>query len=111
MFLQLEHPVAGTSGRHRASPLPTYDAARVRAMLAAGRIVLKEDMPEEIKMATLLHEILHFIADLNDLPIVKNEQVISGLANGLMTFFKDNHEAVKRIAGIKKGAKRRRDTG
>lgn len=74
-----------------------------RSMLAAGRIILKEDMPEEIKMATLLHEILHFIADLNDLPIVKNEQVISGLANGLMTFFKDNHEVVKRIAGIKKG--------
>lgn len=58
-------------------------------------------MPEDIKMSTLLHEIIHQIADMNDLSIRESESSISVLANSLFDFLRRNQEVVKRIMGVK----------
>lgn len=70
-----------------------------RSNQAKGEILVRGDMSEDIKMQTLLHETLHMIADMNSLEIVKEETTISVLANGLITFMKDNPKLIHRILG------------
>lgn len=68
-----------------------------RCRLSKGRISLCPDMPEDIKMATMLHEIIHMMADMNSLSFLKDETGTSVLANSLLAFMKDNPDLIKRI--------------
>ncbi len=63
------------------------------------KILLDENLPENVKMQTLMHEIVHMIYQMNDLPHM-DEATISGLSNPLFDFLRQNPELVKRIAGI-----------
>ncbi len=68
-----------------------------RSDLKKGAICLKAEMPEEIKMQTLIHEIIHVLAGMNDLKIDGDEMTISTLASGLFDFFRQNPEIAQRI--------------
>mgnify|MGYP001363808658 CR=1 FL=1 len=49
-----------------------------------AKIYLRSGMPKDVARATLLHEIIHMIACMNDLgDIATNETVVSVLAHGL----------------------------
>lgn len=64
-----------------------------------GKIVLRRDMPVTAKNATLLHEILHMIADMNGLSEVANNEVsISVLATGLHAWMRDNKQLALEIS-------------
>lgn len=57
-----------------------------------GTILIRSDMPEDIKLGTLIHEIVHVVADMNGVQL--KEHVVASLANGLMTVLKDNAESL-----------------
>ena len=70
-----------------------------RASFKHGQIFIAENIPETTKMQTLMHEVVHVIADMNDLPHM-DDAMVSGLSNPLFDFMRQNPELVKRIAGI-----------
>jgi hypothetical protein len=69
-----------------------------RSNVITGRIVLRRDMPEDILLETLLHEVIHVIADTNGLAIRNDETVVSTLSVALMQFMQDNPGLVARMA-------------
>ncbi len=56
-----------------------------------GRIKISSDIPSDAQAATLLHEVLHQISDMNGLDI--EEVQVCVLANALFGFLRDNHWA------------------
>lgn len=60
-------------------------AAMGRSNSKIGQILISKDMPEDIKQATILHEIIHQISDR--LGIDLNETQVRGLESGLIPFF------------------------
>lgn len=72
-----------------------------RASIKDGIITINSTMRDDIQHSTLIHEILHFIADTNGLMECKlnQEHTISVLACALHAFFRDN-SIIKEIATI-----------
>jgi hypothetical protein len=50
-----------------------------------GQIIIEKDMPDDQKMANLLHEVLHAINSGLD------EEIVNGTALSLYEFLKDNN--------------------
>lgn len=72
-----------------------------RSALSTGTIRIKKDMPEDIKQGTLLHEVIHMIADMNDLRMVsENETIVSVLATGIMEVLRSNPEFARGICRL-----------
>ena len=61
-------------------------AAMGRSNSQSGEILLSKDLPDSIKRATLLHEIIHQISDR--LGIDLTETQVRSLESGLVPFFK-----------------------
>lgn len=70
-----------------------------RSSLMRGQITLRKDLPEGIKMQTLLHEIIHMIASMNDLELNDSEVEVSTLASGLLALFRDNPGLARQFSG------------
>jgi len=64
-------------------------------------ILINSGMPDEAKITTLIHEVLHLIADLNGLNVNNSESEIATLSNGLVDFLRSNKEAAALICGVK----------
>ena len=82
------------------SPGGWHEGALGRASITDSQILLRENLSETMKMQTLMHEIVHVIADMNDLPRM-DDAMVSGISNPLFDFIRQNPELVKRIAGIR----------
>lgn len=66
-----------------------------RSNVRTGEIRIAAQMPKTMRDSTLLHEILHQLSDLLDLPGVgENETVMSGLAIGILDFIRNNKAVV-----------------
>ena len=61
-----------------------------RSDIATAQLSLKSTIPADLKKSTLLHEIIHQLADLLDLPMKESELAISGLAVGLYNVLRAN---------------------
>ena len=70
-----------------------------RADSIDGTVRLRSGLPPGTREATILHEILHLIADMNDLKIKDDDTVISVLATQLLDFLRGNPELVAQICG------------
>ena len=70
-----------------------------RSSIKDGVITINKDMRGDIRHATILHEILHFIADTNGLmqSTLDQEHTISVLACSLHAFMRDHGALVKEI--------------
>ena len=64
------------------------------------KIVINEELNNDMKANTFLHELLHYIVDLNGLVIQDNETEVSVLANVIHAFINDNKKLVKQIWGL-----------
>ena len=61
-----------------------------------GKITVCASMPEDGQDGTLIHEVLHAIADETGIDCLnENEQAISTLGCALHAFIRDNSEVVK----------------
>lgn len=67
---------------------------------ARAQILLRADLPEDVKMETLLHEIVHAITDMYGLAVANDEAQISVLSQSLFAFMRDNPEVVVRMCGM-----------
>lgn len=61
-----------------------------------GHFLLNDKLDNEQKVITLLHEVVHAIDDMNALSI-EDETKISVLANGFLSFIRENPEIIKEI--------------
>ena len=64
---------------------PGDPAAMGRSNSATGQILLKHDMPEDIKRSTLLHEIIHQISERGGANLSEEQTRI--IECGLIPFF------------------------
>ena len=72
-----------------------------RSDTGRAMILLKDDLPAEVRQSTLLHEIIHMIADMNSLTgLTDNETTVAVLANAMFAWMRDNKEAVAVMADI-----------
>ncbi|HPL75493.1 MAG TPA: hypothetical protein PKW18_13120 [Candidatus Sumerlaeota bacterium] len=56
---------------------------------------IKDDLPQDSQRSTLLHEIIHLIADMNSLkPLLDDETSVAVLANCLFAWMRDNKDMV-----------------
>lgn len=69
-----------------------------RSSLSHGVIRIKADMPEDIKQSTLLHEVIHLVADMNGIKL--SETATTGLENGLFEVFRSNPEFARGICRL-----------
>ena len=64
-----------------------------RSCQITNRITIRPGMEKDVEGGVLLHEVIHMIADMNELqPIKDNETVIAVLANALNAFLRDNND-------------------
>lgn len=70
-----------------------------RASIKEGVITINSTMRDDLQHGTLLHEVLHYIADSNGLMQCKldEEHTVSTLACALHAFLRDNRGIVKEI--------------
>lgn len=64
-------------------PHTPNDAATGRAMMAAGKIRLANNMPRDQTEETLLHEVVHIVADMTNVDLT--EAQVSAISLGLFT--------------------------
>lgn len=64
-----------------------------RAYIKDGQILLNADQAEDTLKSTLVHEIVHYVADLLSLEL--SEQQVDGIAMGMFTVLKDNPDITK----------------
>ena len=64
-----------------------------RCNLKESRISISNSMPKDLQGSTLVHEVIHYIADLNSIELT--EQSVDGLALGVFSFIHDNPELIK----------------
>jgi len=55
-----------------------------------SRITLRPNMNKDVEAGVLLHEIIHLIADMNNLAFRNDEVQVTVLANALNAFLRDN---------------------
>lgn len=68
-----------------------------RSNTLKGEILLNKTLPEDMKLNTLLHEVLHFILDIHSLKLSDNETAVSLIATGMIDFLRSNPDIAKRI--------------
>ena len=61
-----------------------------------GKFLINNVLQNEQKIITLIHEVVHAIDDMNSLGI-EDETKISVLANGFLSFIRENPELIKEI--------------
>ena len=62
-----------------------------RSCQITNRITIRPGMEKDVEGGVLLHEVIHMIADMNELkPIRDDETVIAVLSNALNAFLRDN---------------------
>jgi hypothetical protein len=69
-----------------------------RSCVSNGVIRIKADMPEDIKQSTLLHEVIHMIADMNGIKV--SESTVGVLENGLFEVLRSNPEFAREICRL-----------
>ena len=66
-----------------------------RSDVRRGTIELNIAMTDDVKRSTLIHEVIHQLADILDISSIReSESNISALAAGFYTILKDNPELV-----------------
>jgi hypothetical protein len=74
-----------------SSPQDWANAGMGRSSQISNTITLREGMNKDVEGSTLLHEVIHLIADMNALSNIANDETtISVLANSLFAFLADN---------------------
>ena len=66
-----------------------------RCYLPKLEILINKDMPPDIQGSTLIHELLHMIADMNSLKIT--EQQVDTMSLGIYSFIKENPKIIDSI--------------
>ena len=69
-----------------------------RSNTKKAQILICSTMPGDVKMETLLHETIHFIARDNGLSFRDNEQDVSTMSIAMFSWMRDNPELVAHIA-------------
>ena len=78
-----------------SNPQEWSDNGMGRSSTKDNRILINKDMPDDAKTNTLLHEVIHMIANMNSIEL--NETAVSVLANGLFSFMRENKKVVNEI--------------
>lgn len=65
--------------------------------MATGSINVRKNLSQEMFSFVSIHEVLHFIADMNSIKL--NEQAIDGLALGINSFIRNNEDFVTKYFG------------
>jgi hypothetical protein len=74
-----------------SDPTMWANAGMGRCSQKENRIAICNGMDSDVEGATFLHEVIHMIADMNELRDLKNDETtIAVLANALNAFLKDN---------------------
>jgi hypothetical protein len=60
------------------------------------KIILKKELPHDVMCSTLLHEVMHMVADLNSIEL--GEQDIDNLAIGMLSLIRNNKELIDYIS-------------
>jgi len=68
-----------------------------RCSVKEAKIALRAGMPRSVEASTLLHEVLHYIADTNDLASATSETAISVFGNSMLAWLTDNPEIAAEI--------------
>ena len=69
-------------------------------------ILLNKHLNNDLKAQVLLHEVIHLIADMNDLKALEeSEALVSALANNLFDFLRRNPKATRFIADLYESVK------
>ena len=63
-----------------------------KASIQKCQILIKEDMSKDAQNSTVMHEIMHMIADMNSLDC--SEQTIDNLALGVLSLLKNNQHFI-----------------
>ena len=62
-----------------------------RSCQVTNKITLRRGMEADVEGGVLLHEVLHMIADMNNLKsLIDDETAVSVIANSLNAFLRDN---------------------
>ena len=70
-----------------------------RSSINTGVIQIRETMPKVTQCSTILHEIIHQVIDLYDLPI-KEEMGVSVLAMAVLDLIRNNPLLISRIQSL-----------
>jgi hypothetical protein len=68
-----------------------------RSSTIKGRISIRKGLPEDILLETVLHEVIHMIADVTAIGIRGDETSVSVLSCALSSFLRDNTQFVERV--------------
>ena len=75
-----------------SSPEDWASGGMGRSCQTTNRITIRQSMPIDVEGAVILHEVIHMIADMNNLEkIINDETTVSVLANALNAFLRDNN--------------------
>ncbi len=67
-----------------------------KILLSQGKILLRKEMPDDVKIAVLYHEVLHGILDnLGYKELCENENFVQCLSNTLFQMFKFREGVIK----------------
>lgn len=66
-----------------------------RASLKKGEISIDQTMPKSVQDSTLIHEVVHMIANILDIDM--NEQDVSNISAGVYSFMRNNGGVVEDI--------------
>ena len=67
-----------------------YGGAMGRCYVQDAKILINSTMNKDIQTETLMHECLHAMADMLELPFQESEQTIATLSQALIMFIRDN---------------------
>lgn len=70
------------------------------ANIVESKILINDTMTEQQKMATLVHEVTHVIANQNALSCSDSEQEVAVLANGIYDFIVNNPDVILNILSL-----------
>ena len=70
------------------------------ANIIESKILINDTMTEQQKMATLVHEAIHIIANQNALSCEESEQEVSVLANGIYDMIVNNPEVILNMLSL-----------
>jgi hypothetical protein len=66
-----------------------------RCDTSKSQIHIKEGMPSDVQGSIFIHELVHYIADMNGIDL--SEQTVNNLALGFFSFLKSNPEFIKEL--------------
>jgi len=71
------------------SPDIWIDGAMGRCDYKNNRILINNELPEEVQHEVLVHEVIHYIDNALDLELAESQ--VSGLAIGVLSFIRDGY--------------------